>query len=97
MKKFVLILLALAALITIFTEAKINKELLKKSHNLKLKMGEMPLYAIDWIPNEIKSKGENEILWCGKDNSNQNVASNIYFYKIRINEKETSGKLTLIK
>ena len=50
------------------------------------------------LVNETKEKGDHSVVWNGKDDKNQSVASGVYFYRLSSDGKEEAkGKMLLIK
>ena len=49
------------------------------------------------LVDEEKRAGEYEVLWDGKDNFGNHVASGIYFYQIRVKNFTETKKLVLLK
>ena len=49
------------------------------------------------LVNEQLSAGNYVVKWEGKNQNNQNVASGVYFYNIKVGEKIKSGKMNLLK
>ncbi len=47
--------------------------------------------------NEKMKKGNNKIVWDGKDSSNNNVSSGVYFYKLTSNKSSIVKKCLLLK
>ena len=48
------------------------------------------------IDNELKS-GTHKIIWKGEDNKNKSVPSGVYFYKLKTNSYQKTGKLVYIE
>ncbi len=49
------------------------------------------------LADQTLKKGINNIVWQGDDNHGEKISSGIYLYKIEINGKCKSGKLSLVK
>lgn len=47
--------------------------------------------------NSQVAKGENSIVWNGKDNSGRTAASGVYFYRVSLNGKSETRKMLLVK
>jgi endo-1,4-beta-xylanase len=51
---------------------------------------------IDILVDEIKTAGDYEITWDGKNHSGQTMSSGVYFYRIKANNFSNTGKMTLL-
>lgn len=49
------------------------------------------------LVNEIQTKGTHEIVWDGKDETNNSVSNGIYLYKLSAESKTDIRKMTLLK
>ncbi len=49
------------------------------------------------LVDEEKSSGEYEVTWNGRNENNQEVASGIYFYKLKVSEFVETKKMVLLK
>jgi flagellar hook assembly protein FlgD len=47
--------------------------------------------------DEPKMSGTYEVIWDGKDNQGQEVASGVYFYKIKAGDYSETKKMILMK
>jgi photosystem II stability/assembly factor-like uncharacterized protein len=47
--------------------------------------------------NDVLERGQHDIIWNGKNNSNNNVASGVYFLKLKNGKYHTSRKILLLK
>jgi len=47
--------------------------------------------------NEPKSSGNYEVVWDGKSDNGQAVASGIYFYQLKSGEASETKKMVLLK
>jgi len=70
---------------------------LPKSSKTTLSIYNLKGQLIRRIVNDIQNKGFHEIIWDGKDRNNNPVASGIYFYKLKTEDKLDIRKMILIK
>ena len=49
------------------------------------------------LVNEVKESGNFTVIWDGKDNSDKNVSSGIYFYKMKAEKYTSTKKMILMK
>jgi hypothetical protein len=49
------------------------------------------------LVDEEKLPGEYQVMWDGKNNSGKEVASGVYFYKLKVGDLSETRKLVLIK
>jgi hypothetical protein len=65
--------------------------------NTELKIYDIQGSLVATLVNEQLAAGNYIVKWAGKNQSNQNVASGVYFYNIKVGEKIKSGKMNLLK
>lgn len=49
------------------------------------------------LVDEVKSSGEYEVTWNGKNENNEEVASGIYFYKLKVSDYIETKKMVLLR
>jgi hypothetical protein len=49
------------------------------------------------LVNERMKPGYNSVIWNGKDDNNRNVASGVYFYRLKTSDKTLTKKMMLLK
>ena len=67
------------------------------NQNTELKIYDVQGALIATLVNQQLAAGNYVVKWEGKNQSNQNVASGIYLYNIKVGEKIKSGKMNLLK
>ena len=73
------------------------KYYLPKDNFVNLSIYNVKGQKIKKLVNEIKSKGNNSVVWNGKDDSNNSVSSGVYFYRIKTDNVSTTQKILLLK
>jgi len=67
------------------------------NENTELKIFDIQGSLIATLVNQQLAAGNYIVKWKGKNQSNQNVSSGVYFYNIKVGEKNKSGKMNLLK
>src|SRR5690606_28862373 len=67
------------------------------NENTELKIFDVQGSLVATLVNEQLAAGNYIVKWAGKNQSNQNVSSGVYFYNIKVGEKIKSGKMNLLK
>lgn len=67
------------------------------NQNTELKIYDVQGSLIATLVNQQLAAGNYVVKWEGKNQNNQNVASGIYLYNIKVGEKIKSGKMNLLK
>jgi flagellar hook assembly protein FlgD len=49
------------------------------------------------LVNRVESGANHEVLWNGKNTAGQDVASGVYFYKLKADNQEAVKKMVLLK
>ncbi len=64
--------------------------------NIELSIYNIKGQKVKQLVNDQLSAGEHSIVWDGKDDNNQPVSSGIYFYKLKVNNKNITIKKCLL-
>lgn len=67
------------------------------NENTELKIYDVKGSLVATLVNQQLAAGNYIVKWEGKNQSNQNVSSGIYFYNIKVGERIKSGKMNLLK
>ena len=67
-----------------------------KSGNVDLVIYNIKGQKVKTLTNEKYLKGEHSLIWNGKNDSNQNVSSGVYFYKLNVDGKTVNVKKCLL-
>ena len=67
------------------------------SANVKIEVFNTKGQKICSLVNDYLQAGKHSIIWNGKDNNNQSVASGIYFYRIHTNYHSSIKKMVMLK
>ncbi|MBP9582155.1 MAG: DUF3160 domain-containing protein, partial [Ignavibacterium sp.] len=67
------------------------------NQNTELKIYDVQGALIATLVNQQLAAGNYVVKWEGKNQNNQNVASGIYLYNIKVGEKIKTGKMNLLK
>jgi hypothetical protein len=67
-----------------------------KSGNAQIEIYNLKGQNIKTIVNEKMEQGLHQIIWDGKNDNNQYVASGVYFYKLKVNNKNIAIKKCLL-
>lgn len=67
------------------------------NENTELKIFDVQGSLVATLVNQQLAAGNYIVKWAGKNQSNQNVSSGVYFYNIKVGEKIKSGKMNLLK
>jgi len=67
-----------------------------KSGNVDLVIYNIKGQKVKILTNEKYLKGEHSLIWNGKNDSNQNVSSGVYFYKLNVDGKTVNVKKCLL-
>ncbi len=67
------------------------------NENTELKIFDIQGSLVATLVNQPLAAGNYIVKWAGMNQSNQNVASGVYFYNIKVGEKIKSGKMNLLK
>jgi hypothetical protein len=67
------------------------------NENTELKIFDVQGSLVATLVNQQLAAGNYIVKWAGKNQSNQNVSSGVYFYNIKVGEKVKSGKMNLLK
>lgn len=67
------------------------------NENTELKIYDVQGSLVATLVNQQLAAGNYVIKWEGKNQTNQNVSSGVYFYNIKVGEKIKSGKMNLLK
>ncbi len=67
------------------------------SGNVEIEIYNIKGQKVTSLYNEYNNVGENSVLWNGKDDSNSNVSSGIYYYKITSGNFSETKKMVLLK
>lgn len=70
---------------------------LAKDQNVCLEIYNLKGQKVKTLVNEYKKAGTYHLLWNGKNDSNTNVGSGIYFYRIKSGNYTSTGKMILMK
>jgi hypothetical protein len=73
------------------------KYYLPKDNFVNLSIYNVKGQKIKKLVNEIKLKGNNSVVWNGKDEKGNFVSSGVYFYKIKTDNVSTTQKILLLK
>ncbi len=74
------------------------KYFLPKDSFVNLSIYNIKGQKIKELVNEIKSKGNNSVIWNGKDENGNSVSSGVYFYKIKTDQnQESTSRMLLLK
>ncbi len=75
----------------------IKYELPVGGHPVRLEIFAISGQRIRTLVSEIQSAGYHETIWNGKNDAGEQVASGMYFYRLRAGEFQRTEKMTLIK
>lgn len=67
------------------------------NQNTELKIYDVQGSLVATLVNQQLAAGNYIVKWEGKNQSNQNVSSGVYFYNIKVGENIKSGKMNLLK
>ena len=67
------------------------------SGHVKLSIYNILGQRVKVLVDEIQDAGHKSVIWDGKDNGDKEVASGIYFYKIRAENYQKTKKMVLLK
>ncbi len=67
------------------------------NQNTELKIYDVQGSLVATLVNEQLAAGNYVVKWEGKNQNNQNVASGVYIYNLKVGEKIKSGKMNLLK
>ncbi len=70
---------------------------LPQQENVRLEIYGLDGRLVTVLINETLSAGNHEVTWTGRDNSGRQVASGMYFYRLRAGEFTDVHKMTLMK
>jgi hypothetical protein len=70
---------------------------LGSSQDVQLNIYNITGQLINTLVNSTQPVGNHFIIWNGKDINNQSVSSGVYFYRLKINNKELSKKMMLLQ
>ncbi len=70
---------------------------LKNPGHVTLDIFNLKGQKVKTLVNEYKASGRHDIVWNGTDQNNSNVASGIYFYKMRNGKYSSTKKMILMK
>jgi flagellar hook assembly protein FlgD len=69
----------------------------KETANVKIDVYNTKGQKVKTLVNEQKVAGDHTALWQGKDDSGNDVASGVYFYRLTSQNNTTAKKMLLIK
>ncbi len=75
----------------------INFSIVDNASNVLVEIYNVKGQKIRTLLNEKLSSGNHSVIWNGMDNSNNKVASGIYFYRIKTSEMDVSKKMMIMK
>ncbi|MCD4796720.1 MAG: T9SS type A sorting domain-containing protein, partial [Candidatus Cloacimonetes bacterium] len=67
------------------------------TENTELSIYNIRGQKVTTLINDRLEKGDHTVIWNGKDHNNKNVASGIYFYKLKAGEETKVKKMLLLK
>ena len=78
------------------SETTINYSI-KKNSNVQIDIFNIKGQKVKTLVNEVLPAGEHSTIWDGKDKNHQPVASGLYFYKLKTNNKSKIRKMVLLR
>jgi hypothetical protein len=73
------------------------KYYIPKSDHIKIEIYDLLGRKIKTLINENQQRGEHKVIWNGRDENNQSVASGIYFYTVSTDIYSNSKKMLVLK
>ncbi len=65
--------------------------------DVKLDIYNIKGQRVTTLVNEHHEPGYHSVIWNGKDRNNKSVASGVYFYRLKTNDKVLTKKMMLLK
>ncbi len=69
----------------------------KEKANVQIEVYNVKGQKVKTLVNNVMDQGNHSITWNGKDDSSKDVASGIYFYRMKSGKYTATGKMILMK
>jgi flagellar hook assembly protein FlgD len=70
---------------------------MKEAGNVSVDVYNIKGQKVKTLLNEFRSSGNHDVVWNGTDENNRNVASGVYFYKMKNGKFSSTKKMILMK